>query len=96
MSVISEGICPLCARVRPRAELDESILAEEPRVGRRTIQVIQSYHPGWVEHQGACESCWRSYRDAGRILKVIESTRARDATGSRKPLRVRVGSVNED
>ena len=96
MTVVPEAICPLCSQVRSRAELHESILAEDPRVRRRTIQVIQSYHPGWAEDDGACESCWRSYRDASRILDVMKSTKAPDATGSGKPLRARVGSANED
>ncbi len=40
-----------------------------------TIQVIQAYHEGWSTEDGACEPCWRSFREAGRILHVLRQTK---------------------
>jgi hypothetical protein len=74
-------MCPLCSRVVAREQLYEQIASEDPRVRHRTIKVIQAYHPGWVEDQGACGPCWRSYRDAVRIFLVMKSTRRQSAVG---------------
>lgn len=76
-STFSESICPLCSQVFPREQIHEHSTSEHPLLRQRTIQVIQAYHPGWVEERGACEACWKSYRDAGRILNVLKEARRR-------------------
>jgi hypothetical protein len=79
-----ESMCPLCSRFVAREELYGQIALEDPRVRHRTIKVIQAYHPGWVEGQGACGPCWRSYRDAVRIFLVMDSTRRQSGVGRSK------------
>lgn len=68
MSLFPESICPLCSRVLALELLRNHIAFEDPRVRQSTIKVIQAYHPSWVEDHGACEPCWRSYRDAVQIV----------------------------
>jgi hypothetical protein len=80
-----ESICPLCSQVFTREQLHQHIASESQRLRRSTIKVIQAYHPGWVEDDGACGSCWRSYRDAGRILNVMKSARPQNAACPWKP-----------
>ncbi len=75
MDSIPEAICPLCSEVFPREDLYEALTAEAPRQREKTIRVIQTYHPGWVPDDGACPSCWKSHRDAGRILGKIQRSR---------------------
>ena len=50
-------------------------IVEHPRVRETTITVIQAYHAGWTTEHGACEPCWKSFRDAARILRVLKQTR---------------------
>ncbi len=69
--------CPLCSEVFPAEQLHAHILSEHPRLRHSTIQVIQAYHPAWREDQGACGPCWRSYREAGRILSVLREGKRR-------------------
>ena len=71
-----------CARKSFRAGLYDHIGAEHAKLRENTIQVIQAYYPGWSEERGACENCWKSYRDAGRILSLLKAARPRDAAGS--------------
>jgi hypothetical protein len=75
MSLFPNGVCPLCSGIFPREQLHEAWAGEHPRLHQNTILVIQAYHPGWVPDQGACETCWKSYRDAGRILGVLRAGR---------------------
>ena len=67
-SSFPEGICPLCSQVFALEQLREHIAAESAKERARTIQLIQAYHSSWIEEHGACEPCWKSYRDAGRML----------------------------
>lgn len=67
-----EGICPLCSHAVGSDLLHEHIASETPRVRERTISVIQAYHGRWLEEQGACGPCWKSYRDAGRVLSILK------------------------
>lgn len=75
MDPIADGICPLCSQVHPHDSLHSHISSEHARVRAQTIEVIQAYHKGWAPGDGACEPCWKSFRDAGRILKVIKQTK---------------------
>ena len=76
MIMFPEGICPLCSQVVGLDLLHQHIASESARVRERTISVIQAYHEGWLEEQGACEACWKSYRDAGRVLSIIKEQHA--------------------
>ena len=71
---LSDGICPLCSQVFPIPELHTHIGSEHPRSKRNSIIVIQAYHKGWVEAHGACEACWKSFRDAGRIMDLLKQS----------------------
>jgi len=68
----SDGVCPLCSEVFPLSLLHEHIQSEDARLRGSTVQVIQAYHGGWLEEHGACEPCWKSYRDAGQILSLMK------------------------
>ena len=81
-----EGICPLCSRVLAPELLRNHIVFEDPRMRQSTIQVIQAYHPSWVEDHGACEPCWRSYRDAVQMVAVMKSARRQTAAGCWNPV----------
>ena len=72
MILFPEGICPLCSQVVGLELLHRHIAHELAATRRRTVQVIRAYHPSWLEEQGACEACWKSYRDAGRILSIMK------------------------
>jgi len=71
----AEAICPLCSQIHAREKLYSHISEEPPRVREATIKVIRAYHKGWLAEHGACEPCWKSFRDAGRILIVLKQTR---------------------
>ncbi len=75
MNGLPETACPLCSRVHPREKLYDHIAAEHPRLRLSTVRVIQGYHPGWVEAHGACQPCWASFREAGRILSLLKGAR---------------------
>ncbi len=85
MIPIPDSICPLCSQVFPRELLIGHITSEPPRLRQRTIKVIRAYHPGWTEEHGACGPCWRSYREASRILNLMKSARPQNADGFRGP-----------
>ncbi len=76
--------CPLCLQLCPRESLHRHIAAEHPRLRHSTIRVIQAYHPGWEEEYGACEACWRSYRQASRMFNLMRSARRQVAAASRE------------
>ena len=75
MEMYSDALCPLCSQVYSREKLHTHIAAEEERVRTKTIRVIQAYHQGWSAEHGACLPCWKSFRDAGRILNLIQQTK---------------------
>ena len=79
MISLPESICALCSNVFPRQKVDEQIASEHPHLRQSTIKVIQAYHPSWTEEQSVCAPCWSSYRDAGRILNIMKSTRPQNA-----------------
>ncbi len=70
--ILRERICPLCSRVFPHEQLYDHMKSEHPHARRNAIKVIQAYHPAWVEDHGACESCWKSFRDAGQALDLLK------------------------
>lgn len=70
-----DAICPLCSQIHLREQLHSHIANEHPRVREQTIQVIQAYHKGWAAEHGACEPCWKSFRDAGCILSVLKQAK---------------------
>jgi len=69
---LTEGICPLCSQVFSLSLLHEHIQSEDARLRGSTVRVIQAYHGGWLEEHGACELCWKAYRDAGQILSLMK------------------------
>ena len=69
-----QSVCSLCRREVPRAELQEHIQTEHPFLRHDTIKLIQAYHPGWQEEQGACWSCWKAYRQATQMLHVLKAS----------------------
>ncbi len=75
MNTFPDAICPLCSQVYPRERLHSHIAGEEERVRESTIEVIQAYHDGWDAEHGACEACWRSFREAGRILSQLKQSK---------------------
>ena len=96
MIPIPESICPLCSQVFPSELLREHIDSEHPRLRHSTIKVIQAYHPGWVEDHGACEPCWRSYREASRMFNQMKSAKPKNPPGSWKPAELAAQSHDED
>jgi hypothetical protein len=80
-----ESICPLCSQFFARDLLHEHIASEHADLRQRTIKVIQAYHPSWVEQHGACEPCWRSYRDAGRILNIMKRAKPQNDAAIEPP-----------
>jgi hypothetical protein len=79
MNVLPYAICPLCSQVYPCQQLHSLISCEHPGVREKTIQVIRAYYAGWAAEHGACEPCWKSFRDAGGILSVLKQTRPQQA-----------------
>jgi hypothetical protein len=70
-----ESICPLCSQVFLTAQLHDHIVSEHPQERNKTIKVIQAYHPGWAAEHGACEPCWRSFRNASSIIQMLQSSK---------------------
>ncbi len=77
MNDFPEAICPLCSRVKLRERLHSHIADEHPRLRAKTVELIQAYHGDWAVEDGACEPCWRSFRDAGRVLSVLKQMQPR-------------------
>lgn len=75
LGILPDKICPLCSRVFPREQLHDHINAEHPHSRRNTIRVIQAYYSAWVEDHGACELCWKSFRDAGQALDLLKGAK---------------------
>lgn len=76
MNALPEGICPLCSQVYLRERLHSHIALEHERVREKTIQVIQAYHDDWAAEHGACEPCWKSFREAARVLSLLKQTKS--------------------
>jgi hypothetical protein len=91
-----ESICPLCSQVFLREQLYQHIASEHLRSRDSTIKVIQAYHPGWLQDHGACEPCWRSYREAGRMLKQMKSARPQTVAGFWQPTEFAVQNPDID
>ena len=72
---LPEGICPLCSQVFALELLQKPIASENTKSRERTVQVIQVYHPHWLEEHGACTRCWESYREAGWTRGLIKISR---------------------
>ena len=86
MNTFPEGICPLCSQVYLREHLHAHIAREHERVREKTIQVIRGYHEDWVAEHGACEPCWKSFREAARVLSLLKQTkRQRPGYGWQRP-----------
>ncbi len=75
MNTFPEGICPLCSQVYLRTRLYLHIATEHERVRKRTIHVIKAYHHGWKAEDGACEPCWKSFREAGCTLNLLKQVK---------------------
>ena len=78
MSSLPDHICPLCSQVRPREQIHEHIASEHPLLRLNTIKVIHAHHPWWSPEDGACEPCWKSFRDASRALEMLRHARQRN------------------
>ncbi len=88
MSTLLDGICPLCSRVYRQEQLHSHIAGEQPRVRERTIEVIQAYHKDWASEHGACEPCWRGFRDASCVLSILKQTKPQYLTYGVKPAKL--------
>ena len=75
ISAFPDAICPLCSQVYPRGGLQTHIAAEHARVREKTIEFIQAHCEGWLSEHGACEACWKSFRDASCRLSVMKLTK---------------------
>ena len=65
--------CPICSRVLPHDQLYDHMALESPQARQNTIRVIQGHHADWLAEQGVCEPCWKSFRDAGRVLHMLKA-----------------------
>jgi hypothetical protein len=72
ISSTAMSVCPICSRVLPQEQLYDHLALESPRLRQNTIKLIQGYHADWVLEHGACPSCRKSFRDAGRILHMLK------------------------
>jgi hypothetical protein len=79
MTKLPDAICPLCSEVFPRKLLYQHVEREPIQVRERTVRVIQSVRPHWVEDYGACAACWKSYREAGQVIGILKSLRQGEA-----------------
>ena len=86
MTEITDGICPLCSEVFPRESLREPIESEAAQMRERTVRVIQSYHRGWLEEHGACAACWKCYREAGQVVRILKTTRPQRVAGQQETI----------
>ena len=75
MNTFPDGICPLCSQIYMRERLHAHIAREHERVRDKTIQVIRGYHENWRAEHGACEPCWKSFREAARVLSLLKETK---------------------
>ena len=73
MSECRDSICPLCLEAVPREHLHDHIALEQSRARERTVLVIQSYHPDWLEVHGACAACWKAYREASQVIRILKT-----------------------
>ncbi|SPE60053.1 hypothetical protein SBV1_370037 [Verrucomicrobia bacterium] len=79
MSPSPESTCPLCSQVLPHEQLYQHIATEHPRLRHNTIKVIQAYHPDWHADDGACEPCWKSFRDASQVLDLMKRSKPHES-----------------
>ncbi len=75
MDTSLESVCPLCSQVCLREQLYSHITCECERTREQTVQIIQAHHKGWTDEHGACEPCWKSFREAARILSLLKQAR---------------------
>ncbi len=71
MDYVLDAVCPLCSQICTKEHLHSHIHSEQPRVRQRTIAVIRGHHAWWSIEHGACEPCWKSFREAGRALTLL-------------------------
>ena len=76
-----ETSCPLCGRIVLHKDLYPHFNRDWRYRG--AIQVIKAYHPDWVEDQGVCFQCWRSYAEASRVIHSLRY-RTNPANASRR------------
>jgi hypothetical protein len=70
-----ESICPLCERAVPQRQLYPYFELDPARSHHNTIEVIKAFHPDWVEEQGVCQDCWKSYSEASRVINSLRFQR---------------------
>lgn len=88
MKTLVQSFCPLCLKDCPRAALPDHINSEREAIRQATIGVIQFSHPAWVAKDGACERCWKSYRDVSRVLNFFKEFRDRNVRTAGRALRI--------
>ncbi len=86
IDALPESSCPLCGRIVPHNDLYPHFKRDWPVSYRGTIQVIKAYHPDWVEDQGVCLRCWRSYAEATRVIYSLRSRNSRERPAPRLSL----------
>ena len=82
MKAEAQGICSLCQREFPRAEILDRIHSEHPSLRQSTIKLIQASCTGWDEQQDICLPCWKAYRDATQVLQLLKASHARFHQGT--------------
>jgi hypothetical protein len=78
-----DSSCPLCGRIVPHKDLYPHFNGNSSVHYHGAIQVIKAYHPDWVEDQGVCFTCWRSYAEANRVIHLLRY-RMNPANSSRR------------
>jgi hypothetical protein len=66
-----EAICPLCEQITAHRELYCFYNLDLTGSYRATLEVIRAYHPDWIERDGICPRCWKSYADATRVIHTL-------------------------
>jgi hypothetical protein len=78
-----ESSCPLCGRIVPHQDLYPHFNRDWSAGFLGAVQMIKAYHPDWVEDQGVCFHCWRSYAEASRVIHSLRY-RTNPANASRR------------
>ncbi len=64
--------CPLCERAVAQRELFLYFELEDSFDQINAIKVIKAFHPHWSEDDGVCPQCWKSYGQAGRVVRSLK------------------------
>jgi hypothetical protein len=74
MNTTCQSVCPLCKKAIGAEQLFAHMASDHEQWRHSTIKVIRAYHPNWIEEDGACPTCWKSYRNATQILRLLKQS----------------------